>query len=175
MNRKLSLGAALIVAIAAACNVGNSPTQAPPTQPPATQAPPTSPPATPAPTVPPTGSPTGQPGGVRAVFTPTSGASPVVTGEATLTEVNGKTTVVLAIESSGTEALAASIQAGTCGSLNPEIAYRLTDVTSGASTTTISVTIEKLTATPYAINISVLGSETESSLACGQIEILPAS
>jgi len=168
MNRKLSLGAALIVAIAAACNAG---TGATPTPPPATQAPPTSAPATPAPT----DSPTGQPGGVRAIFTPTSGASPIVTGEATLTEVNGKTTIVIAIESSGTGALAASIQAGTCGSLNPEIAYRLTDVTSGASATTISVSIEKLTASPYAINISVLGSETESSLACGQIEIVPAS
>jgi hypothetical protein len=71
--------------------------------------------------------------------------------------------------------MAASIQAGTCDKLNPEIVYRLTDVTGGASSTTIDVALDKLLATPYAINISVLGSETESSITCGEIEAAPAS
>ena len=109
------------------------------------------------------------------MFTPTAGGSPTVTGGATLTDAGGKTLVVITIVSSGTDVLAASIQAGTCGNVNPEVAYRLADVKSGASSTTVEVELSKLTATPYVINIAVAGSETESSLACGEIEALSAS
>jgi len=166
MSRKLALGLVLCAAVAAACNSTGGPTTAP------TNAPATSAPATPGPTA---GSPTGLDGGAGVVFTPKSGANPTVTGGAALTEADGKTLVVIAVVSTGTEALAASIQAGTCANLTPEIAYRLTDVTAGASSTTVTVPLATLTATPYAINISILGSETESSVACGEIMVVPAS
>ena len=165
MTPKLPLGLVLSAAVAAACN-GAATTPAPTTP---TSTPPA---ATAAPTA---ASPTGLAGGAAVVFPPNAGGTPTVSGGATLTEVDGKTVVVIAVVSSGTEALAASIQAGTCASRTPEMAYRLTDVTGGASTTTLDVSLATLTSTPYVINISVLGSETESSITCGEIKAVPAS
>jgi hypothetical protein len=112
----------------------------------------------------------GIPSGAIVTFTPTAGASTQLQGGATLVELNGKTQVGIALTNAGTETYAAAIQAGTCGSLTPEIAHRLTDVASGVSVTEVDVDVETLLATDYAINIIVLGSETESSLACGNIE-----
>jgi len=65
-------------------------------------------------------------------------------------------------------------QAGTCASLTPEAAYRLTEVLSGTSTTSVDVVLATLLASPYAINISVAGSETESSITCGEIQPIVA-
>jgi len=45
---------------------------------------------------------------------------------------------------------------------------------SGASTTSVDVVLATLLATPYAINISVAGSETESSITCGEIQPIVA-
>ena len=157
-------GLVVAAALAAACQAGTGPTTAPATT--TTTTPPaatTEPVAT-----------IGVPSGAIVAFTPTTGATPQVQGGATLVGVSGKTEVVIALLPAGSETFAATIQAGTCGSLTPEIAYRLTDVASGASTTSVDVAIETLLATDYAINIVVLGSETESSLACGNIDPVTA-
>ena len=167
MTRKPLIGTLLFAAVAAACSSSGTATSAPTTAAStpapvattaATTAPATSVPATAPLTV------------AAAVFEPKAGANPSVTGTAALADVNGKTTVVITVMSSSTEKMAASIQAGTCDSLNPEIAFRLTEVASGASTTTVDVDLATLLATPYAINISVMGSETESSITCGEIK-----
>ena len=156
-------GLIVAVVVAAACQAGSSATTGP------TAGTATTPPAgTTAPAS------MGVPSGAIVAFTPTAGATPQVQGGATLVGVSGKTDVVIALLPAGTETFAATIQAGTCGSLTPEIAYRLTDVASGASTTSVDVDIATLLATDYAINIVVLGSETESSLACGNIDPVPA-
>lgn len=170
MTRSVAIGMLLCAAIAAACNSTGGATSAP-TGPAATPAVTAAPPTT----SPPTGAPTAAPGAAAAVFKPKAGGTPTVEGGAKLTAVDGKTQVIITVTSSSTEALAASIQAGTCDALNPEIAYRLADVTGGASSTTVAVSLETLLATPYSINISVLGSETESSITCGEIKIAPAS
>lgn len=167
MRRNLSIGLVLSAALVAACNTGGTATPAPTTPgattPAATAAAPTA------------GSPTGLAGGAAVVFAPNPGGTPTVSGGATLTEVDGKTVVVIAVVSSGTEAMAAAIQAGTCANRTPEMAYRLTEVTSGASTTTLDVSLATLTSSPYVINIFVLGSETESSITCGEIKAVAAS
>lgn len=160
MPRRFIAGVMLGAAVATACNPAGTPTSAPAT--PTTAPVVTAAPATPAAT-------TGTPTSAGATFKPKAGGTPAVEGSATLEAKDGKTAVIIAVTSSGTEAMAASIQAGTCDNLNPEIAYRLTDVTGGASSTTVDVALATLLATPYSINISVLGSETESSITCGEI------
>ena len=163
--RKLTLGIALC-AVAAACSPSGSATTGPTTGNPTTGPVATTPAtATQAP-----GATQGVPTGAFAVFEPKAGGTPSVQGGATLVGASGQTQVVIAVVSSGTETMAASIQAGTCDNLNPEIAYRLTEVKSGASTTSVPVELATLLATPYAINISVAGSETESSITCGEIK-----
>jgi hypothetical protein len=172
-NRRLAIGITLSAVLAAACSTGGtattSPTSAAATTPAATSGSvATAPPAT-TPIVLPS-----VPAGAAAfaVFEAKPGATPAVKGGAALFDTGGKTQVVIAVDAMG-ETMAASIQAGTCGSLTPEIAYRLTEVKSGASTTTVDVPLATLLATPYAINISVAGSETESSLTCGAIQAVP--
>jgi hypothetical protein len=163
--RKLTLGLALCAA-AAACSPAATATTAP-TAVVATSGPIATTPATA--TQAPVSTP-GLPTGAFAVFQPKAGATPSVTGGATLVGASGQTQVVIAVVSSSMEPMAASIQAGTCDALTPEIAYRLTEVKSGASTTSVPVDLATLLATPYAINISVAGSETESSITCGEIQ-----
>ncbi len=160
--RAAGLFAATVVA--AACQAGPGVTTAP------TTATATTPPAV---TAAPAAS-MGIPSGAIVAFTATAGATPQLQGGATLVGLSGKTEVVLALVPAGAETFAAAIQAGTCGSLNPEIVHRLTDVKTGASATTLDVDIATLLATDYAINIIVAGSETESSLACGNIEPVTA-
>jgi hypothetical protein len=149
------------IAIAlAACQTAGTPTTAPA----ATGAPATAGAATPAPAA-----TVGLPSGAVAVFEPKAGGSIAVQGGATLVSVGGQTQVVIAVTSSSPDALAAAIQQGTCDNRTPEIAYRLTDVVTGASTTTIAVDLATLLATPHVVNIIVKGSETESSITCGEI------
>lgn len=171
-TRKLLKTASLFAAtmVAAACQTGPGATTAPTTAPAVTTAPVATAPAT---TIAPaTQAPAsmGIPSGAFAQFTAKAGATPQVQGGATLVGVEGKTNVVVAVLPAGTETLAAAIQAGTCGSLNPEIAYRLTDVVSGASATSLDVDLQTLLATDYAVTLLIPGSETESSVACGNIE-----
>jgi hypothetical protein len=160
-HRTLALGFAALAAVAAACNTSGSATTAP-----TTAGSTTGPAITAAPPV----ASIANPGAAFAVFQPKAGSSQSVQGGATLVGANGKTEVVIAVVSSSMETMAASIQAGTCDSLNPEIAYKLTDVVAGASATTVDVDVSKLLASPYAINITVAGSETESSITCGAIQ-----
>ena len=160
MTRKLLLGTALCAAIAAACNSTGVATTAPTTA--ATAAPAATQAATTAPAT------SGPATSASATFEPQTGTT-AVQGTATLTAADGKTTVVINVTSSGTETMAAAIQAGTCDALTPEMAYRLTEVDGGTSTTTVDVDLATLLASPYAINIFVMGSETESSITCGEI------
>ena len=173
-NRGVLLGIGLCAVIAAACSPVGSATSAPTTAA-STAAPATSGPiATAAPATGPIGLPSFPAGAAAfAVFQPKAGATPAVTGGAALFDASGKTQVVIAVDAMG-ETMAATIQAGTCGNLTPEIAYRLTDVMSGASTTMVDVPLATLLATPYAVNIVVAGSETESSLTCGEIKAVSA-
>lgn len=153
---------ATLVMAAAACQTTGTATTAPAE----TGAAATSAPATTAPTV---GATMGLPSGAVVLFESTPGGSTTVQGGATLVSSGGQTQVVIAVTSSSPDAMAAAIQKGTCDNRTPEIAYRLTDVVSGASTTTVSVDLATLLATPHVINIIVKGSETESSIACGEI------
>ena len=170
MNRRLSLGIALSAAVAAACSQGGTATIAPGATSSATIAPATSGPVVTAP--PATGAPAATlpvEGAAFAVFLPKAGASTQVQGGAALLAVEGKTQVVIGVQP-GTETMAAAIQAGTCANPTPEMAFRLTEVASGASTTTVDVELATLLASPYVINIFVMGSETESSITCGEIK-----
>ena len=172
-TRRLSLGIVLCALVGAACTQGGGATTAPAATTTATIAPATSAPvvtAAPATTAPTAAASVPAGSAAFAVFAPKAGATPQVQGGAVLAGVGGQTQVVIAVQSTGTETMAAAIQAGTCGSLTPEMAYRLTDVVSGASTTTVDVELATLLASPYAINIIVAGSETESSITCGEIK-----
>jgi hypothetical protein len=168
MNAKLKVIPALALAlVAAACQSNGTATTAPGTGAPSTAAPAT---AAPLPTVP---ASVGIPTAAVAVFQPKAGSSTTIQGGATLVGAAGQTEVVIAVTASPDATFAAAIQKGTCDNLTPEIAYRLTDVVSGASATTVAVDVATLLATPHAINIIVAGSETESSLSCGAITAAP--
>src|SRR5438105_8263029 len=75
------------------------------------------------------------------------------TGTAVLTEVSGKTTVVIAV--AGEPAGASQpmhIHDGNCGANLGGIKYTLTPLANGVSTTTVDVTIAQLKAAKFAIN-----------------------
>lgn len=112
----------------------------------------------------------GIPAAAFAIFEPKAGGSTMVQGGATLFGLGAQTQVVIGVVSSGTEAMAAAIQAGTCDALTPEMAFPLTEVAAGASSTTIAVDLATVLATQHSINIFVAGSETESSITCGEIQ-----
>jgi len=184
MNVKqgLSVGIVLCALAVAACSQAGTatpgPTTATGTVAPGTEAPAVTPPATSPPAA--TPSPTAEPSmgastAAFAVFEPKAGATPAVQGGATLVALDGQTQVVIGVESSTGDEMAATIQAGTCDNLTPEAAYRLTNIVSGASATIVDVDLATLLASPFAVNIVVAGSETESSITCGEIQPLPAS
>ena len=166
MRNLLKLVPAATIAVAvAACQTTGSPTTAPA----ATGALATTGAGTTAPTAAATMAATMPLSGAVVVFESTPGGSTTVQGGATLVSVSGQTQVVIAVTSSSPDAMAAAIQKGTCDNRTPEIAYRLTDVVTGASTSTVDVDVATLLATPHVINNIVKGSETESSIACGEI------
>lgn len=194
--RTLILGITLLALAGAACTPAGTPTTGPTgagatTAPAATAAGGTASPAAtsaatmapavttaPATAAPTTGAGTSAPpaGAISAafaVFEPNVGGTPTVQGGATLFGMGGQTQVVIGVMSTGTETMAAGIQAGTCDSPTPEIVYRLTDVTSGASSTTVAADLATILASPHVINIFVAGSETESSITCGEIQPIP--
>ena len=103
-------------------------------------------------------------------------------GTATLTETDGKTTVVLAL-TGGTADVAqpAHIHAGTCGS-GGAITYALTDLTNtsatdaegvvtvtGASSTELEVTIAELKAAEQYINVHTSADDLATIKACGAL------
>ncbi len=181
-DRRLFIGIAVAAFVGAACTPSGGATSAPtagaPTTATATTAPSTAATAVPATSATATSAPSLLPSfpagaGAYALFEPKAGGSVSVQGGAALIANDGKTQVVIAVVSSSADTMAASIQAGTCDDLAPEIVHRLTNVETGASTTDVDVELSSLLATPYAINISVAGSETESSITCGEIQAIP--
>jgi hypothetical protein len=146
------------------------------TAPAATTAPTTAP-ASPAAT-PPGASPGATAGTAQlgyATFAPRAGSGTSVTGAATLIESNGSTVVVIGVVPSSTDPIAAAIQEGTCAGPDPLIKFDLTPLVAGASVTTVDVSLAEILAADHVVNLFVAGSETESSISCGDIQELPAS
>lgn len=98
------------------------------------------------------------------------------TGEAVLTEVNGKVKVVLNV--SGTQSVSvepAHIHTGACPTPGAVI-YPLASVAKGASQTTLDVTLEQLMAQlPLAINVHKSATQAGVYVACGDITLENAS
>jgi Cu/Zn superoxide dismutase len=90
-------------------------------------------------------------------------------GTATLTQAGGDVQVVIALSGAPATAQPAHIHTGTCSSLGG-VAYPLTSVTGGKSTTTVrGVTIAQLLAKPTAINVHESADDLQKYVACGNI------
>jgi hypothetical protein len=90
-------------------------------------------------------------------------------GTATLTQGDGAVTVVIAIPNGPAAPQPAHIHDGTCAGLLG-VAYPLTNVADGASTTTVKgVTIDQLLAGKYAINVHKSTSDLGTYVSCGVI------
>ena len=92
-------------------------------------------------------------------------------GKAVLTEVAGKTQVVVTMTGgSFTAPQPAHIHVGACPTPGA-VKYGLTNLVAGASTTTIDATIEQLrTSLPLAINVHKSAAETNVYTACGDLK-----
>ncbi|HET6318338.1 MAG TPA: hypothetical protein VFG86_17935 [Chloroflexota bacterium] len=92
------------------------------------------------------------------------------TGTAVLTEVGGKTTVVVAVAGEpGGASQPMHIHDGNCGANLGGVKYTLTPVANGVSTTTVDVTIAQLKAAKFAINGHKSASEMSVYVFCGNI------
>jgi Cu/Zn superoxide dismutase len=90
-------------------------------------------------------------------------------GTATLTQSGSDVQVVIALSGAPATAQPAHIHTGTCSSLGG-VAYPLTSVTGGKSTTTVKgVTIAQLLAKPNAINVHESADNLQKYVACGNI------
>jgi hypothetical protein len=90
-------------------------------------------------------------------------------GTATLTQTDGAVKVVIAIPKGPAGPQPAHIHDGTCAGIQG-IAYPLTSVASGASTTTVKgITIAQLLAGKYAINVHKSTSNLGAYVSCGNI------
>lgn len=92
------------------------------------------------------------------------------TGAAVLTEVGGKTTVVVTI--TGEPAGASQpmhIHEGSCGPTLGKVVFTLTPLQNGVSTTTVDTTISNLKSAKYAINGHKSASEMSVYVFCGNI------
>lgn len=91
-------------------------------------------------------------------------------GTATLTQVGPDVTVVISLKGAPTTTpQPAHIHDGTCANLKG-VAYALTNIVGGASTTTVSgVTIDKLVGGTYAINVHESAANLGKYVACGDI------
>jgi hypothetical protein len=91
------------------------------------------------------------------------------TGTATLTQQGADVSVVVALKGAPATAQPAHIHTGTCANLGG-IAYPLTSVTGGKSTTVVkNLTIDKLLGASYAINVHESASNLGKYVACGNI------
>jgi hypothetical protein len=95
------------------------------------------------------------------------------TGTATLTDMHNGTTKVVLKLSGGNAATTVSqpahIHPGTCATLDPKPIYPLTNVVSGASETTVQVSVDDLLKGTYAINVHKSGPEASVYVSCGNI------
>jgi hypothetical protein len=90
-------------------------------------------------------------------------------GTATLTEKDGKVEVVVTVSPTMKAAQPAHIHMGECPGVG-EIAYPLTSLTNGTSTTMLDVTMADLLAQkPLAINVHKSADEVKVYTACGSL------
>jgi hypothetical protein len=91
-------------------------------------------------------------------------------GTATLTDMgNNQTHVVLKLTNPPADAQPAHIHEGTCANLNPTPKYPLTNVTNGASDTTVNVSLASLMTGGFAINVHKSAAEASVYYSCGNI------
>lgn len=91
------------------------------------------------------------------------------TGTATLTEKNGKVEVVVNVSPAESASQPAHIHVGTCPGVGA-VAYALTDIVAGKSTTLLNVSLAELKAKkPLAINIHKSADEVKQYTACGNL------
>jgi hypothetical protein len=92
------------------------------------------------------------------------------TGSAVLTEVNGKTTVLITIIGEPAGATQpAHIHDGQCGPTLGKVVYPLTDVVNGVSTTTVNVTMAQLKGGKFGINGHKSAAEIGTYTFCGNL------
>lgn len=93
-----------------------------------------------------------------------------ITGEATIEDDGGKSSVELTLEGAGDgKAYAAHVHEGTCDDLNPTPAFPLEDATGGGSSSTVDVEASALQEKDYAINVHDADDPTKY-VACGNID-----
>ncbi len=96
-------------------------------------------------------------------------------GTATLTQAGADVKVVIALTGAPATAQPAHVHFGTCADLGG-VAYLLTNVVGGASTTTVKgVTIDQLLAKSYAINVHMSADNLGKYVACGEIKAAASS
>lgn len=92
-----------------------------------------------------------------------------ISGTATLRDVDGATEVTIAVTGAAGDH-PAHIHAGTCDSLDPNPAFPLTPIeASGASVTTVEVSLDALLSESFAINVHKSPEEIGIYVACGEI------
>jgi hypothetical protein len=92
-------------------------------------------------------------------------------GTATLTQTGSDVTVVIKLTGApATTPQPAHIHDGTCGPSLKGVAYPLTSLVNGSSTTTVKgLTIDKLLGGTYAINVHESAADIGKYVACGNI------
>jgi hypothetical protein len=91
-------------------------------------------------------------------------------GSATLTDLNGRTRVVVHVLNENTTGnQPAHIHAGSCSKLNPAPKYPLKNVVLGKSNTIVDVPISKLLGGHFAINVHESPDDLTKYVSCGNI------
>jgi hypothetical protein len=91
-------------------------------------------------------------------------------GTATLTDLNGKTRVVIHLSHEpATGNQPAHIHPGTCANLNPTPKYPLKNVVSGVSNTIVNAPITSLLGAHFAINVHESAAQIQKYVSCGNI------
>jgi hypothetical protein len=88
-------------------------------------------------------------------------------GTATLTPNGNKTVVVIKLSGGSSVEQPAHFHNGTCDHYEPRPLYGLNDVVKGASTTTVSVPMDKLTAGNLIINVHKSYDDIATQVSCG--------
>lgn len=97
-------------------------------------------------------------------------------GTATITAMgDADVTVVVHLSNNTTVAQPAHIHKGSCANLNPTPLYPLTNVTNGASTTEVMVSMAELEKGGYAINVHKSSTEISTYVSCGDIPAMAMS